>query len=122
MTRPRAVVVVTGSELVRGERRDLNGPFLASALLRLGIDPARIVIVGDGEEQYLVRGRRSVLPVTGLAAAVTRHLVDGLSWAEALAALSHERSVPLDEVRIAAWAVTSSLRSAGYLQDTKGEA
>jgi nicotinamide-nucleotide amidase len=51
LTRPRAVVVVTGSELVRGERRDLNGPFLASALLRLGIDPARIVIVGDGEEE-----------------------------------------------------------------------
>jgi nicotinamide-nucleotide amidase len=49
LTRPRAVVVVTGSELVRGERRDLNGPFLASALLRHGIDPARIVIVGDGE-------------------------------------------------------------------------
>ncbi len=36
---------------MRGERRDLNGPFLASALLRLGIDPARIVIVGDGEEE-----------------------------------------------------------------------
>jgi nicotinamide-nucleotide amidase len=48
---PRAVIVVTGSELVRGERRDLNGPFLASQLLRLGLDPARIVIVGDAEEE-----------------------------------------------------------------------
>jgi nicotinamide-nucleotide amidase len=48
---PRAVIVVTGSELVRGERRDLNGPFLASQLLRLGIEPARIVIVGDAEEE-----------------------------------------------------------------------
>jgi nicotinamide-nucleotide amidase len=45
--RPRAVVVVTGSELVRGERTDLNGPFLAGQALVLGLEPARITIVGD---------------------------------------------------------------------------
>jgi len=44
---PRALVVVTGSELVRGDRRDLNGPFLARELVSLGVDPAEIVIVGD---------------------------------------------------------------------------
>jgi nicotinamide-nucleotide amidase len=32
---------------VRGDRNDRNGPFLAGALLRLGIDPARITVVGD---------------------------------------------------------------------------
>jgi nicotinamide-nucleotide amidase len=55
--RPRAVVVVTGSELVRGERTDLNGPFLARSLLDLGLEPARIHIVGDdpGELQAAVR-------------------------------------------------------------------
>jgi nicotinamide-nucleotide amidase len=47
LTRPRGVVVVTGSELVRGERTDRNGPFLAGELLRLGLEPARIEIVGD---------------------------------------------------------------------------
>jgi competence/damage-inducible protein CinA-like protein len=47
LTRPRGVVVVTGSELVRGERTDRNGPFLAGELMRLGIEPARIEIVGD---------------------------------------------------------------------------
>ena len=47
MSRPRGFVVVTGSELVRGDRRDLNGPFLASELLRLGLEPSRISIVGD---------------------------------------------------------------------------
>ena len=46
---PRAVVVVTGSELVRGDRRDLNGPFLAQELLHRGIEPARIIVVGDRE-------------------------------------------------------------------------
>ena len=47
MSRPRAAIVVTGSELVRGERTDLNGPFLARELLARGLDPARISIVGD---------------------------------------------------------------------------
>src|SRR5207244_6458797 len=51
LTRPRAVLVVTGSELVRGERTDLNGPFLAREALSLGLEPARILIVGDGEEE-----------------------------------------------------------------------
>jgi nicotinamide-nucleotide amidase len=49
--RPRAIVVVTGSELVRGERTDRNGPFLAAEALRLGLEPARIVIVGDAPEE-----------------------------------------------------------------------
>jgi nicotinamide-nucleotide amidase len=40
-------IVATGSELVRGDRRDRNGPFLAGAVLSLGLDPARITIVGD---------------------------------------------------------------------------
>jgi nicotinamide-nucleotide amidase len=51
LTRPKAVVVVTGSELVRGERTDLNGPFLARDALRLGLEPARIDIVGDAPEE-----------------------------------------------------------------------
>ena len=45
-----AVVLVTGSELVRGDRRDLNGPFLAGELVRLGLEPARITIVGDSPD------------------------------------------------------------------------
>ena len=51
MSRPRALIVVTGSELVRGERTDLNGPFLAREALRLGLEPARIAIVGDSAEE-----------------------------------------------------------------------
>jgi nicotinamide-nucleotide amidase len=49
--RPRAAIVVTGSELVRGERTDLNGPFLAAQALELGLEPARITIVGDRPEE-----------------------------------------------------------------------
>ena len=47
MTRPRAVVIATGTELVRGERTDLNGPFYARETLALGLQPARMIIVGD---------------------------------------------------------------------------
>jgi nicotinamide-nucleotide amidase len=43
----RAAIVVTGSELVRGDRTDLNGPFLARSLLSLGVEPAQVRIVGD---------------------------------------------------------------------------
>jgi nicotinamide-nucleotide amidase len=49
-SRPRALVVVTGSELARGDRRDLNGPFLARELMQLGLEPERIVLVGDRPE------------------------------------------------------------------------
>jgi nicotinamide-nucleotide amidase len=51
LIRPRAVVVATGSELVRGERTDLNGPFLAREALRIGLEPAQIAIVGDAPEE-----------------------------------------------------------------------
>jgi nicotinamide-nucleotide amidase len=51
LSRPRAAILVTGSELVRGDRNDLNGPFVAAELLRLGVEPARITIVGDRPDE-----------------------------------------------------------------------
>jgi nicotinamide-nucleotide amidase len=50
LSRPRAAIVVTGSELVRGEREDRNGPFLAAEAVRLGLEPKRIAIVGDAPD------------------------------------------------------------------------
>ncbi|MHB8641939.1 MAG: nicotinamide-nucleotide amidohydrolase family protein [Gaiellaceae bacterium] len=47
----RSTLVVTGSELVRGDRDDRNGPFLARELVRRGLEPERILIVGDGEAE-----------------------------------------------------------------------
>jgi nicotinamide-nucleotide amidase len=44
---PRSAVLVTGSELIRGSRRDSNGPFLAEELTGLGLEPSSIRIVGD---------------------------------------------------------------------------
>lgn len=47
MGQPQAVVVLTGSELVRGDKADANGAFLARELTRLGLEPRRILVVGD---------------------------------------------------------------------------
>lgn len=44
---PRAFILITGSELVRGGLRDDNGPFLARELTAFGLEPTRIVTVGD---------------------------------------------------------------------------
>jgi nicotinamide-nucleotide amidase len=60
LSRPRGFVVVTGSELVRGDRRDLNGPFLAAELLRLGVEPARISIVGDDPDELEIALREGL--------------------------------------------------------------
>jgi nicotinamide-nucleotide amidase len=65
--RPRAAIVATGSELVRGERSDLNGPWLARQVLALGLEPVRIAIVGDTVaelEDALRDGLRADLLVT----------------------------------------------------------
>jgi nicotinamide-nucleotide amidase len=63
----RAAIIVTGSELVRGDRTDRNGPFLARSLLSLGIEPAQVRIVGDSPgdlEAALRDGLRHDLLVT----------------------------------------------------------
>jgi nicotinamide-nucleotide amidase len=48
--RPRAAVVVTGSELLTGVVSDRNGPFVARELGRLGFEVAHVAIVGDRPE------------------------------------------------------------------------
>jgi nicotinamide-nucleotide amidase len=57
LSRPRAVILVTGSELVRGDREDANGPYLARELAARGIEPSRVIIVGDdaGELEEAMR-------------------------------------------------------------------
>jgi nicotinamide-nucleotide amidase len=45
--RPRAAVLLTGSELVTGVIPDRNGPWLAHELTRLGFEVAHLLLVGD---------------------------------------------------------------------------
>jgi competence/damage-inducible protein CinA-like protein len=46
----RAGIVVTGTEVLSGRVRDLNGPWLADRLAELGVELAHVTIVGDRPE------------------------------------------------------------------------
>lgn len=45
--RPRAAIVVTGSELLSGTISDRNGPWLSRELVGLGFEVANLLVVGD---------------------------------------------------------------------------
>jgi molybdenum cofactor synthesis domain-containing protein len=84
LSRPRAAIVVTGSELTRGGRQDANGPFLARELAERGLEPGRIVVVGDRPEELesaLAEGLRADLLVTsgGLGPTHDDRTVDALA-------------------------------------------
>src|SRR4029078_12068867 len=68
-SRLRGPLATSGGELARAARNDRNGPFLARELVRLGLEPALISIVGDDElelERALAAGFRAGLcGVTG---------------------------------------------------------
>ncbi len=44
---PNAILCITGSELTRGETKDLNGPFLATRFSEMGIRVDEILLVPD---------------------------------------------------------------------------
>ena len=57
---PRAAVLLTGSELARGAKADANGAFLARELTRLGLEPDRLVVVGDRPDELQAAVRETV--------------------------------------------------------------
>lgn len=60
--RPRAGIVVTGTELLTGAIRDENGPWLARTLGELGFEVSAVLVVGDRPDDL---------------AAALRHLASG---------------------------------------------
>jgi len=65
LSRPRAAILLTGNELLRGVISDANAPHLARALERLGFSLTRTVIVGD-ELDDIRAGLRAVLETADL--------------------------------------------------------
>jgi nicotinamide-nucleotide amidase len=51
--RPRAGILVTGTEVLSGIISDRNGPWLSERLREVGVDTAMIQIVGDRPEDLL---------------------------------------------------------------------
>jgi competence/damage-inducible protein CinA-like protein len=68
-TRPRAGIVVTGTEVLTGRVADRNGPWLAEELRRLGVDVGHVIVVGDRPED--MRGALAFLAGTGAALVIT---------------------------------------------------
>ena len=100
----RAAIVVTGTEVLTGRVTDLNGPFLAESLRRLGVDVGRTVVVGDRRDdlvaalRFLIADHDLVLTTGGLGP------TDDDLTAEVVAQVQ-DRAVSLDvelEARIAA--------------------
>jgi nicotinamide-nucleotide amidase len=67
--RPRAGILITGTEVLTGIISDRNGPWLAERLLELGVDPEMIEIVGDRPDDLLVALR--TMAAEGVALIVT---------------------------------------------------
>ena len=51
--RPRAGILVTGTEVLTGIITDRNGPWLSERLREIGVDAAMIQIVGDRPQDLL---------------------------------------------------------------------
>ena len=69
--RPRAAVVVTGSELLTGAISDRNGPWVAQTLGELGFEVSHVLVVGDrpadlADALEFVRGAALVVTSGGL--------------------------------------------------------
>jgi nicotinamide-nucleotide amidase len=57
---PNAILCITGSELTRGETKDLNGPFIATDLSEMGVRVDEIVLVPD-DPRLLAASIRSAI-------------------------------------------------------------
>ncbi|HEY2317713.1 MAG TPA: competence/damage-inducible protein A [Solirubrobacteraceae bacterium] len=53
MSRPRAGILITGTEVLTGIISDRNGPWLSERLREVGVDAAMIQIVGDRPDDLL---------------------------------------------------------------------
>jgi nicotinamide-nucleotide amidase len=68
----RAGIVVTGTEVLTGRVPDLNGPWLAEQLRRVGVDVGQVVVVGDRPDdlrsalEFLATGNDLVITSGGL--------------------------------------------------------
>ena len=69
--RPRAGILITGTEVLTGIISDRNGPWLSERLRESGVEPAMIEIVGDRPEdlvgalEYMAREGVSLIVTSG---------------------------------------------------------
>ncbi|RZT84359.1 nicotinamide-nucleotide amidase [Pseudonocardia sediminis] len=128
-TRPKAAVLVTGSELLTGLVQDANGPFVARELGGLGFEVSELMLVGDRPEDLrsaldFVSGNGIELVVTSGGLGPT---ADDLT-AEVVAGFCGVESHLDDDVRevinakIARWASRSGFDGAALDEATRKQA
>ncbi|NED65116.1 competence/damage-inducible protein A, partial [Streptomyces sp. SID10244] len=67
----RAGILVTGTEVLTGRVTDLNGPWVSTRLLALGVDVAHITVCGDrpadlmAQLRFLADQRLDLIVTTG---------------------------------------------------------
>ena len=113
MTPPRAAVLLTGNELLRGVIADRNAAHLAERLERLGMRMARVLVVGD-EAPDIEAGLRELLEAADLV--VTSGGLGPTHDDRTVEAVAAVAGVPLrmDEAilgRITAWTDAYAARS-----------
>ena len=113
MTPPRAAVLLTGNELLRGVIADRNAAHLAERLERLGMRMARVLVVGD-EVPDIEAGLRELLEAADLV--VTSGGLGPTHDDRTVEAVAAVAGVPLrmDEAilgRITAWTDAYAARS-----------
>lgn len=129
VTRPKAAVLVTGSELLTGLVPDANGPFLARELGGLGFEVSDLMLVGDRSEDLrsaldFVSGNGIELVITSGGLGPT---ADDLT-AEVVAGFCGVGSRLDEEVRetinarIARWAARSGFDGAALDEATRKQA
>ncbi len=57
---PRAVVVLSGNELLDGRTRDTNGPFVSNDLSRRGVKVSEVLTVADDERRLIATLRHAL--------------------------------------------------------------
>ncbi|WP_308257993.1 competence/damage-inducible protein A [Pseudonocardia lacus] len=127
--RPRAAVVVTGSELLTGAISDRNGPWLSRELVGLGFEVSHILTVGDRPDDLAAALRfaadaRCALVVTsgGLgptADDLTADVVAAFAGLEM--ELDEDMRVHID-ARLAAWAARTGFAGEALDEATRKQA
>jgi nicotinamide-nucleotide amidase len=109
--RPRAAVVVTGSELLNGTISDRNGPWLSRELVGLGFEVAHVLVVGDRPDDLagalrFAAGAKCALVVTsgGLGPTADDLTADVVAAFAGLEMELDEGMRALIDARLAAWA------------------
>jgi nicotinamide-nucleotide amidase len=109
---PNAILLITGSELTRGETKDLNGPFLAMELTSLGARVEEVLLLPDDPEILGVRLsdaiRRAAIVIFsgGLGPTADDHTVRVVAGVLGRSVLRH----PEAEARMRARALARGLR------------